>query len=146
MKAESSTTVIKGNIDEVFSVAKNVEKYSEFIPQFKETRIIREDGNKIIMERKVKIGWLHSNWQSEMVTEENKCIRFVHLSGLLKGMKTKWRFKDTGKEVKIKVLHNFEIRIPIVGRIMEFVIWNIFIKKTAKAMLKKMKERVEGKI
>jgi len=144
MQTENSI-VIKGDIDEVFSVVQDVERYPEFMPQFKETEIIKKDGNKILVKRRIKIGCLPLDWQSEMVIGKDRWIKFTHLTGLLRGMETEWRFKETEEGVEIRVFHNLEIKIPIVGRIITFILWEAFIKKTAEIMLKKIKERVEGK-
>lgn len=143
MQTESSI-VIKGGLEEVFSVVWNVERYPEFIPEFEQTKILEQDNERVVMERRIKLGWFYPMWRSEMKAEGKKLIKFVHLSGILKEMETVWRFRETEGCVEIRTFHNFEVKIPILGRMITFIIWNAFVKRTAETMLKRMKKRVEG--
>jgi len=59
-----NSILIKADLDTVFSIAADVEKYPEFIPEFKTNKVQKIQENKILVERAIKIGFKTFTWKS----------------------------------------------------------------------------------
>lgn len=140
-----NSILIKGNIERVFEIVQDVEKYSEFMPEFKEAKIYPINDNKFIVERKAKIMNIPFRWKSIVIIKRNKSIKFEHIEGILKGMWTEWIFEVINGKTKIKVIHQFVVKIPVIGDMIgKLIIWNFFIKKISNKMLERLKKKIES--
>jgi len=61
-------------------------------------------------------------------------------------MHTEWIFEKVKNGTEIRVNHEFEVKIPLIGNIIgEYLIWNLFIKKIATQILVRLKEEIENR-
>lgn len=141
-----NSIIINEKLDKVFKVVQDIEKYPDFIPEFKSQKILTKEDNKIVIERTVKVLGLPFTWISNGIIKKNESIKFEQIKGLLKGMSTEWIFEPIEERTKIKVIHTLDLKIPfpiikdIIGR---FLIWDIFIKKIANKILENLKKKIE---
>ncbi len=137
---------IKADLDTVFSIAADVEKYPEFIPEFKTNRVQKIEDNKIVVERAIKIGVKTFPWKSVGIIKRNHSIIFDQIEGFLKGMHTEWIFEKVKNGTGVRVTHEFEIKIPLIGNMIgKYLIWNLFIKKIADKILIRLKDEIENR-
>lgn len=110
--------IINENINKVFEVAVDFERYPEFIPTYKEIKVVKKEGNKMIVERKSVVGKKEVKWRSSVIIEPNKSITAEQLEGPIPGMKIEWLFEEIEGKTKITLIHNFEYKkIPVIGHI-----------------------------
>ncbi|MDI6736424.1 MAG: SRPBCC family protein [bacterium] len=141
-----NSILIKASIDRVFSVAADMEKYPEFIPSYKEVKVVNRDGNKMIVERLGQVGEKTVKWKSCVTLTPLKSIQAEQLEGPIKGMQIQWLFEDTKEGVKIILIHDFEYKkIPLIGNLIGRLIVARIVKKMAEETLKGIKTKVEGK-
>lgn len=139
-----NSILIKADLNRVFSVAADMEKYPEFIPSYKEVKVVSREGNKMIVERIGQVGKKTVKWKSCVMLEPNKSIYAEQLEGPIKGMQIQWLFEDTRDGVKITLTHDFEYKkIPLIGSLIGKLIVAKIVKQMADETLKGIKIKVE---
>ncbi len=131
---------IKGELNEVFKIAADLEGHAELSPEFTGLHILKQEEHRIIYERTVNKLGLNCKFTSQATFEGPKAIKFVHLDGFLKGMSTEWRFEEISGGTKVTAIHT----LATLGSLIDKLIYNIFIKNTANRILKNMKQKIEG--
>ncbi|MDI6703194.1 MAG: SRPBCC family protein [bacterium] len=136
------TIVIKGNVDEVFEISSDVERYPEFIPTYKEVRILSKEGPEMIVERESEAGY---KWRSRVFVDKDKrLIKAEQLEGPLKGMKIEWKFAEIDDGTRIVLTHDFEYKkVPLIGNLIGRLIVSRIVKKMATQTLEGVKRKVE---
>lgn len=145
MRLESSI-LIKGNREKIFAIVQNVEKYSQFMPQFKEAKIYPINENKFMVERKTNVIMnIPFKWKSLVIIKKNESIKFEHIEGFLKGMKTDWLFEVVNSETKVTVTHELALKRPLLANpLVKRVLWNFFIRNMCYRMLEGLKKKIES--
>lgn len=140
-----NSILIKADIDRVFSVAADMEKYPEFIPSYKEVKVVSREGNKMLVERIGQVGKKMVKWKSCVMLEPNSSIYAEQIEGPIKGMQIQWLFEDTKDGVQITLTHAFEYKkIPLIGNLIGRLIVARIVKQMADETLKGIKTKVEG--
>lgn len=143
MYSEDSV-VIKAELPEVFAVTAEIEKYGDFIPSYKGVKVLSRGDNTMTLKRTARIAGIKMNWTSEAVIKENEAILFDQIGGPLKGMHTEWRLKAVEEGTQVNISHDLTLNIPVIGRVLEKIIYNFIIKDIAHTILINMKEKIES--
>ncbi len=142
MVHREDSILINQDITKVFAVAKDIERLSGFISEYKGLKIIRQEGNTMILEAKIKILGLTISYTSTGVIKDNESIKYEQIKGPLKGLQTEWRFEKTTQKTKLSIVHDINFRLPLSNLVEEWV-YNTFIKKLATEVLSGMKKELE---
>lgn len=138
-----NTITINEDVNKVFELASDFEHYPEFIPTYKEVKIIEREGNKMIVERKSLVKTKEIRWRSCVVIEPNKSIKAEQLEGPIPGMKIEWLFEKIDGRTKITLIHIFEYKkIPLIGHIIGKLIVANIVYKMAEETLMGIKNKV----
>lgn len=139
-----NNVIINENIDKVFEVSVDFERYPEFLPIYKEVKILEKQGDKMIVERKSIVGKKEVKWRSSVIIEPNKSIIAEQLEGPIPGMKIEWLFEEIAGKTKITLIHNFEYKkIPVIGHIIGKLIVAKIVCKMAEETLRGIKAKIE---
>ncbi|MCK5535030.1 SRPBCC family protein [bacterium] len=141
-KLENSI-IINADLEKIYQLAQAVEKYPEFIPEYKESKIIGRENGKIIIARAALINQHLMRWKSKVWFSPNKSIEFEQIEGKLKGMQVKWTFEQIPGGTKVTILHLFKLNIPLIGWFLEKLVARPRIEKTARNVLISLKKRIE---
>ena len=108
MKSSIQESIIDHSAFELFNIVLDIEKYPEFIPWCNSATIHSKNKNKIIADLNVKYKFFKKTFTSD-VSYDSKVLRIdvMYISGPLKQLQTKWKFKKLNKN-QTKVL--FEIK------------------------------------
>ncbi|MEW6608503.1 MAG: SRPBCC family protein [bacterium] len=137
---KEDSILINQNIIAAFKVAKDIERLSSFIPEYKQVKIISKENNKMVLEAKIKIfGFVPITYISTGLITENKSIKYEQIKGPLKGLQTEWKFEEIGNATKLTIIHDIDIKIYRI----EELIYNLCIKKLANEVLVSMKKELE---
>ncbi|MEW6619650.1 MAG: SRPBCC family protein [bacterium] len=137
---KEDSILINQNIIATFKVAKDIERLSSFIPEYKQVKIISKENNKMVLEAKIKIfGFVPITYISTGLITENKSIKYEQIKGPLKGLQTEWKFEEIGNATKLTIIHDIDIKIHRI----EKLIYNLCIKKLANEVLVSMKKELE---
>jgi len=136
---------INEKIDKVYKVARDIERQHEYISGYSPSKIVAAvDNGGIIIERTAVLNGKLMKWKSKAEFEENKTIKFEQLEGKLKGMKIDWLFNESDEGTEVEIVHDFKLKIPVIGWFAEKFIAKPKIDAITRNVLVGLKSRVEG--
>lgn len=108
------SAVIERSLSDVYALARQVERYPEFLPGYLESRILKYEEDRILLQRKALVNGELKEWKSWVSFQENETISFKHVEGPLTGMRVHWQFKALSPHhTELVMVHLFEIRQPV---------------------------------
>ena len=137
------SVVIKNSINKVYTIAEKIDKYPEFMPHVKSSNIIKKQGNTRNVEMSAVINGINSHWISASTTEKNKKITYKQVKGFCKVMGGEWRFQKVPEGSKITLIHNFDVGLSIIGKLIGAIIVKKWIDKYSRLTLGAIKEKAE---
>ncbi len=151
MHAEN-TISIAATPERVFNVASDLAQWPIVLPHYR--RIVylkRSESSNIVMMSAWRVMPLIPGlkipvrWTSEQqIDRQNMEVRFRHLKALTKGMRVIWTFLPAGKATNVRIVHDLDSEIPVVGKLLvEPIVGNFFVHFIANQTLKHMKAYLE---
>ncbi|MFH1564070.1 MAG: SRPBCC family protein [Nitrospirota bacterium] len=137
---KKESVLINEQITKVFAVAKDIEKLSEFIPEYKNVTILSKKENKMELEAQIKFMGTTITFISIGIITPDESIKYEQIKGPLKGLLTEWRFEEVNSKTRLSIIHTLDLRIPLIGRLIEEVIYRFAIKHMANEVLMSMKK------
>jgi uncharacterized membrane protein len=146
MHTETSITV-NAPLDKIFETAADLSLWPVILPHYRWIDFIERSPRRNLVRMAARRKWIPVQWTSEQVIDhENKEIRFLHLKAFTKGMRVVWTFARTHEGIQIKVKHDLQPNIPVIGTfVAERIIGQFFIGYIAKQTLTHMKKYIESK-
>ncbi len=144
MTKTQNSIIINAHLEKIYHLAQAVEKYPEFIPGYKESKIIGRENGKIIIERAASINNRLIRWKSKAWFNPYKSIEFEQIEGKLKGMKVEWFFEQIPGGTKVTIIHIFKLNIPLIGRFLEKTVARPRIEKMTDTVLTALKNKIES--
>jgi ribosome-associated toxin RatA of RatAB toxin-antitoxin module len=136
--------VIKSSIDKVYSIAEKIDKFPEFMPHVKTSKIIKRQGNKREVEMSAVVYGINSHWISASTTEKNKKITYKQIKGACKVMSGEWLFDKIPEGTKITLIHNFDVGPSIIGKLIGWIIVKRWVDKYSRLTLGHIKVKAES--
>lgn len=144
--AKISTFLVIAQLREkVYQKAKDIENLANFLPNLKEVKLIKEEGNQVesfwrgeFQGREIK--W----WEKDWWDDDNWECKFESPRGDFKKYQGVWRFSSEGEaKTRVELEIDYDLGIPLVGSLI-----SKFLRKTmmdnAKAMLQALQKAVEN--
>ncbi len=143
-----SSIEIEGPVAEVYSLAKRIEEFPEFMPDVKSVRVVErsEDGSVtvsewvgVVKEFKTTVKWTERDvWDDSAHT----CV-FSLVKGDYSKYSGVWRFTDLGGRTRFDSEIEVEYDVPLIGPLIKGIIAKK-MKENVDNMLAAIKKRVEG--
>ncbi len=141
---KEDSILISKDLTSVFQVARDIENLSNFIPEYKNVKCLDGKNEEIILEAKIQLlGLIPTTFISSGVIKENESIKYKQIKGPVKGLQTEWRFEKIDKKTKLSIIHDLNIKIPLIGRLIERLVYALFLRNLAKEVLLCMKKKLE---
>jgi ribosome-associated toxin RatA of RatAB toxin-antitoxin module len=133
-KAES---VIPVPVDIAFAVAKDVERFPEFMPDVKSVQILERRGDFVVSEWTAvvpefgrTIRWVEEDsWSDNRKTCEFRCVR-----GDWQVYRGVWSFREDAGGARMTLDLEYDMNVPLVGPLIKGII-SMLVEKNAKQML-----------
>lgn len=143
-----SSIDIEGPIEKVYTFAKNVESFPDFMPDVKSITVLERspDGRRtvcewvgIVKEFRTTIKWTEEDiWDDQAHT----CV-FSLVKGDYSKYSGKWQFTDLGGKTRFDSEIEVEYDVPLVGALIKGIIAKK-MKENVDNMLSAIKDRVEN--
>jgi len=130
--------LINKSVDEVFQTVTDVAKWPEFLPSHKEMKIINQEKDNLLIEWSLGVRLKTSIF----IDRTNKRMISEQLSGLVKGLRAEYVCKDQFGKTSLSLVHKFESKTPLIGKVIELVTLNS-LKKMSPDTLNRVKRRLE---
>ena len=138
--------LIRRDVEEVFSIVKDVENYGKFSPSYEGAQVLVREGNNLTVERTAKILGKRMRWTSEAEIGE-RTVTFKQSRGPLKGMVTQWNVEREDSATRVTILHDHRFPIPLVGGFLSAkIVYPLIVKKMARRILANMKRALEMEV
>ena len=138
------SVVIKSTIDKVYAIAEKIENFPEFMPHVKTSKIIKRQGNKREVEMTSVVNGIKSHWISASTTEKNKKITYKQVKGVCKVMGGEWLFNEVPEGTKITLIHNFDVGLSFIGKLLGRIIVKRWVDKYTRLTLGLIKAKAES--
>ena len=148
MAIVSSSIEIKGALEDVYSLAKQIEAFPEFMPDVKSVKILEksEDGSRtvsewvaIVKEFRTTIKWV----EEDIWNDTDHTCTFSLVKGDYSKYSGEWKFTDLGGVTKWDSGIDFEYDIPLIGPLIKGIIVNK-MRENVENMLLALKCKIEG--
>lgn len=138
--------LICGPYQAIFQAASEIERWPEILPHYRWVKILDTRDTVRVVEMAARRDWIPVKWTSiQEVSEAERWIRYRHIGGFTKGMEVTWTFRPEGEGVRVRIVHDFRLGWPIIGRPLgQYVVGDFFVKAIAGRTLATIKQRVES--
>lgn len=136
-------TVIKGQIDDIYNIVKNMEAYPGFMHDLESVEII-ERGNDYTISHWVsnvdgrRIVWTE---RDTFFDDENRIV-YKQTEGDLKKMEGEWRLKNSDDGVEVVLAVDFEFGIPMIAGLLNPILKKK-VRDNSENMLAAVKAQIE---
>jgi ribosome-associated toxin RatA of RatAB toxin-antitoxin module len=133
-------------LPEVYRLARQVERYPEFLPGYIESSVQEIQKDRLLLARKAVMRGKVRAWKSWVRFTENDCIDFEHAAGPLKGMNVHWQFSALGPAcTHLEIIHRMQVRWPLgLGRLFEKWVAAPQVSEMAEAVVRAFKNACEA--
>jgi ribosome-associated toxin RatA of RatAB toxin-antitoxin module len=145
MHTENSV-LIRADLATIYRLAATVEDWPTILPHYRRVRVLRDDGDRRLVEMAAWRDAIPVWWQAEQRRAPDiPRITFRHVRGVTAGMAVEWRFEPTDDGVRVSILHDLDLRWPLIGRLVgERVIGPVFVANIAGKTLARIKALAEA--
>lgn len=136
-------TLIKGQIDDIYNIVKNMEAYPGFMHDLESVEII-ERGNDYTVSHWVsnvdgrRIVWTE---RDTFFDDENRIV-YKQTEGDLKKMEGEWRLKNSEDGVEVILAVDFEFGIPMIAGLLNPILKKK-VRDNSENMLAAVKAQIE---
>ena len=122
---------IEAPIDRVYAVAKESERYPEYMKEVQSVTVVERDGNRVVADWVgiVPTFGLKVRWRQEEVWDDaTKSSRFRQVTGDYDRLEGTWSFVEENGGVRFDQTVDYEYNVPTLGPLVKKVIHSI-VKK-----------------
>ena len=148
MPRVESSVIINAGVDQVYTLARDIEQFPEFMPDVRKVTILERssDGNRIVSEF---VGYIKDFRVTMKWTEEDewdpeaKTCRFKLVKGDFKSYSGLWTFEPADGGTRFTSVIDFEYEIPLIGPIIKTLVAKL-MKQNVDNMLAAIKGKAEN--
>ena len=143
MFSSSESVLVNRDRKHVYSVA---ETYPQFARFFRFGEILKQNDHEMIVKIGSTICGLHTSWVGHGKKIKFESIEFVQTEGLLKGLVAVWKFQDHDKSTEVTISSSFNLKVPLAGEPLEWLLGTFKVRKTVRMILEALKKEAESPI
>ncbi len=139
---ESSIT-IQGQRKDVYELAKDMEKYSDYMPDVKSVKVVEREDNKTVTEWETLVEEIPICWKEmDEFDDSNLHIKYKLIEGDLDKFEGIWRFEGAEGETRVTLTVDFDFGMPTLAELIGPVL-EMKVRENSMMMLEAMKKKVE---
>ena len=137
--------VVNAPVEKVYAIAKDIERFPEWMANMQSITITSREGNKTISEWVGRVEEFKRNlkWTEEDIwdDEQHRCT-FRALEGDWETYEGVWDFIPEGDQSRMKMKLNYEFNVPLIGALIKGLLLKLTTKNT-QDMLAALAKRAE---
>jgi len=139
-----SSIIIKGNKFDVYKLAKDMEKFPQFMKDVKSIKVVERMENSTITEWSSELDGAPVSWRElDEFNDRKPGIKYKLLEGDLDKFEGEWRFEDNNEGCKVTLTVDYDFGIPSFEEIIGPVL-KIKVQDNCVMMLNAIKNKIEG--
>jgi len=131
--------IIHEKLNMVFEKAQDIATSLKHVSAYK-----NQQGDKITHRSIISLWGIPVSYTSETVIKKNESIQHEQINGPLVGLKTEYWFDAVGEGTRVAINHQIDMKIPLIGKWMEGIVYAMVIRSLAKKCLSQLKCRCGG--
>ncbi len=137
------TTVVGGTKAQAYAIAREMERYPEYMENVISVKVIEREQNSTITSWVTNVDGRSFKWKErDFFNDDLHHIRYYQVAGDLKKFEGEWRFEDTEEGTKITLTVDFDLGIPMLAGLLHPILKKK-VKHNSEAMLVAIKKQVE---
>lgn len=139
-----ATTIIRAPLADVYRVAKDVEKFPEFMPDVQSIRVLDRSGSRLTVEwigimQGRKIRWV----EEETWDDASHRSAFRLVEGDFSKFEGSWSFEAVPEGTQTSLVLDYEMELPLAGALLANLL-KVLVRKNLESMLASLKGQLEG--
>lgn len=128
----------------IYELAKDMERYSEFMPDVEYVRIVRRDGDKTITRWKTLVEEAPIEWTEEDVFDDARTrIDYRLIDGDLDKFEGFWTFEERDGVTHVVLAVDYDFGVPTLAELIGPILHKK-VKENSLMMLQALKAKSEG--
>lgn len=139
-----ATTIIRVPLADVYRVAKDVEKFPEFMPDVQSIRVLDRSGTRVTVEWIGIIQGRKVRWVEEETWDDaahRSAFRLVE--GDFSKFEGSWSFEAVPEGTQTSLVLDYEMDLPLAGALLANLL-KVLVRKNLESMLGSLKGQLEG--
>ncbi len=135
---------VEGDIDAVYAIAEDMEKYPQYMPDVESVTVLERSDNSTRTEWVTNVEGTPIIWiEVDEFDKANHIIRYRLIEGDLDKFEGEWRFERRGEGTQVTLGVDYDFGIPalteLIGPTLE-----VKVRENSQMMLAGMKAHIEG--
>ena len=140
MPKHQETRVLPYSATQMFDLVANIERYPEFLPWCKGSRILSRDKDRITADLVIGYKFFQEKFTSEVTLDRPSTITVHYRSGPLSHLTNAWEFTPKGRKGCEVTFHvDFDFHSPLLRAAM-----NVFFDKALSKMVEAFEARAQA--
>lgn len=145
MASVEASTVIRASMEEVYALAKDVERFPQFMPDLVSVAVLERLPTGTVTEWVGRVQGRKIRWVEEDEWDDVKHVcTFKLRSGDFNKYAGAWRFEATPEGIRTSLEVDFELDIPLAGALLSSLV-KMLMRKNCESMLAALKGQLEAK-
>jgi coenzyme Q-binding protein COQ10 len=137
------TVLIDGPIASVYELAKDMERYPEFMPDVESVRVVRREGNRTVTEWETSVDGTPIFWtEQDIFDDQHYTIEYQLIEGDLDKFEGVWKFEETPEGTRVTLTVDYDFGIPELTNLIGPTLAQK-VGENSEMMLQGMKQRIE---
>lgn len=142
-RVEAAATV-NAPLDVLYALAKDVERFSEFMPDLDSVRVLERDGNRTVTEWAGRAQGRRIRWIEEDVWDDDAHVcTFRQREGDFDRYEGTWRFETHADGSRTVLVVDFDLNVPLIGALLSNLV-SMLMRKNCENMLSALRGRAES--
>ncbi len=139
---------LKAPIEKVVEIARDVERYPDFMPDVKSVKILEQSEDRLLQ----KVDWVGIikqfsrtiHWiQEDKWNNERTRVDFVQLEGDYDKMEGYWEFRALGTETEFVSYLDYEYKVPLLGALVTKVV-DFLVRQNLQSIMDSIEKRASS--
>lgn len=136
--------LIQGPIEDVYALAKDMERYPEFMPDVESVKVVSREGNVTITEWVTSVEGTPILWtEKDVFDDARRRIDYALVEGDLDKFEGAWQFRETPQGTEVVLGVDYDFGIPELTNLIGPTLHEK-VGENSEMMLQGMKRRIEG--
>jgi ribosome-associated toxin RatA of RatAB toxin-antitoxin module len=143
MATVSASTVIRAPLEQVYGLAKDVERFPEFMPDLESVKIVERTPAGTVSEWVGVVQGRKFRWvEDDHWDDTGHVCRFSQRSGDFTRYEGEWRFETAPEGTLTSLTVDFELDIPLAGALLSNLV-RVLMRKNCESMLAALRSQSE---
>ncbi len=138
-----SSIVIKGDVREIYELAKDMESYPQYMPDVESVKVLSRENNTTVTDWVTSVEGTPFLWQELDEFDDDNCrISYRLIEGDLDKFEGEWIFEPVEGGTKVTLTVDYDFGIPELTKLIGPTLQQK-VKENSEMMLEAMKKRIE---